>query len=653
MFGRRDLLRTMVLGTIWITASAHARSPQARVRAGADPLLRFPQGVASADPAPDVVMLWTRLAAQDAGLDEVLHIQVSEGPDFTALVTEERVTATAAADHSIRVTIDGLRPDRFYHYRFVTAEGTASQHGRTRTAPAPDTARPFRFATASCQNFQTGYYHAYRTLIERERRGEEPLDFVLFLGDFIYELIFRAGTRPLTLPGRDWTGSDGISGMHLDYQYAESLEDYRYLYRAYLGDPWLREARALWPFLSIWDDHEFTNDCWQSMATYPDAATPAQKRRVAASQAWFEYVPARLIGPLAHDFHPAAVVDAPFGRAAGTDPGSEPNNQAAIGAIGLPRALRWGSLGEIILTDSRSYRSEPGVSPEAAKQVSLHPRALLPRALVEQLDSGGRTMWGDPQLAWVKDRLRHSGAKWKLCTSSIPMMPLGFDFRFDPKTARTLKDEVVFTIDSWDGYPAERRALIDHIASEGIADVAIFSGDHHMHFAGTLEAGPAQARRAVATEFSVAGISSTSLGDVLKGFTAGAMRGTPAAALIAGPDKAPGPRWANLSFLYDMDESLRCLADLDVGKPVRPNPSARRLDHLRFIDVQSYGAAIVNVGADRLQVTYDSYSPAQIATGYAATQKPAGRVSLSVASGSSVEVQDPQFEGAVPFPYSL
>jgi alkaline phosphatase D len=652
MLGRRDLLRTMVLGTVWITASAHARLPQARIRADVDPLLRFPQGLASADPTPDGVMLWTRLAARDAGRDEALHVQVSERPDFTALVAEERVTATAAADHSVRVTIDGLRPDRFYHYRFVTAEGTASQSGRTRTAPAPDTARAFRFATASCQNFQTGYYHAYRTLVERERRGEEPLDFILFLGDFIYELIFRAGVRPLTLPGRDWTGSDGVSGTHLDYQFAESLEDYRYLYRAYLGDPWLREARALWPFLSIWDDHEFTNDCWQSMATYPDAATPAQKRRMAASQAWFEYVPARLTGPLAHDFKPAAVADAPFGRAAGVDPASEPNNQAAIGAIALPRALRWGKLGDVILTDSRSYRSEPAVSPEAAKQVSLHPRALLPRALVETLDSGGRTMWSDRQLAWVKDRLRHSGAQWKLCTSSIPMMPLGFDFRFDPKTAKTLKEEVVFTIDSWDGYPAERRALLDFIAGEGIGNVAVFSGDHHMHFAGTLDAGPAGKRRAVATEFSVAGISSTSLGDVLKGFTAGAMHGTPAAALIAGPDKAPGPRWANLSFRYDMDEALRCLADLDAGRPVRPAPEARRLEHLRFIDVQSYGAAIVHVDAERLQVTYDNYTAAQLAAGYAGTQEPIGRISLSVASGSPVQAEGPTFEGAVPFPYS-
>lgn len=653
MFARRDLLKTVLLGSAWISASACAHRPALRVVAASleAQLTRFPQGVASADPAPDAIMLWTRVEPREAGRDETLYLQVSERPDFAHLIVEEQVIAPALGDHCVHATIDRLTPDKRYYYRFVDLDGLSSPHGRTATAPAPDARRPFRFASASCQNFQTGRYHAYRSLIERDQSGEQPIDFVLFLGDFIYELIFRNGVRPLTLPGRDWEGGDGISGMHLEYQYAESLEDYRYLYRAYLSDPYLRQARALWPFLCIWDDHEFTNDCWQSMSTYTSEGTPSQRRRVAASQAWFEYVPARLIGPLAKDFRTVAVADAPFGPHAGIDPAREPNNVAAINAIGLPRALRWGRSGEIILTDARSYRSAPAISPEDALGVSLHPRALLPRDMIEEADNTDRSMLGAAQFDWAAQRLVESDADWKLLASSVPMMPIGFDFRYDPASGRTIKGETVFTIDSWEGYPKERQALLDVLADNAIKNTIILSGDHHMHMAGSLETGPADARKKVASEFCVGGVSSTSLGDVLKSFTAGAMANSDAAPLISGPDAAPGPRWANLSLLYTKEESERCLAAHQAGQAFTPNADARRLPHLNYIDVQSYGILVVTVTADAAHACFDSYSQAQIAQDYDNPQAPMTRIAFSVAHGQPMSA--PRFEGPAPFPYAI
>ncbi|MGP1353878.1 MAG: alkaline phosphatase D family protein [Parasphingopyxis sp.] len=679
---RRNLLRLLAAGVVSVTAGARA-APVARILhgGGEDALRDFPEGVASADPEPGSVILWTRVRPPEEGGEVRLAVQLSEQPDFSTVIAEQMIEASAALDHTIRAAIHRLQPSSYYYYRFVTASGAASPIGRTRTAPDPDMPQPFRFATASCQNYQTGYYHAYRTLIERERSGEAPLDFVLFLGDFIYEMIFRGGVRPLTLPGRAWETSDGISGTELSYQYAESVDDYRYLYRSYLADPWLRAARARWPFLCIWDDHEFTNDAWQSMATYTDVGEPSQRRRVAASQAWFEYIPARLTGPLAHDFRATTVEDVDFGHGTGIDPADELNNRAAIDAIALPRKLRWGGLADIILTDSRSYRSEPAVPAETAKQLSLHARALLPRNVIESFDAGRTANGGDPaatiehqghslintrmdaepgsmlgsrQFRWLTDSLSGSPAAWKLCASSVPVLPLGLDFRYDIESGETVDDEVVFTIDSWEGYPTERKALLDHIAADDISGVVFLSGDHHMHMAGTLKTDRQMDSESIASEFCVGGVSSTSLGDVLRGFVQGRMQGSLAARLIGGPDDEPGPRWMNFSFIYGREASERLLRDHATGRSLDLDHLQKWQEHLRFVDVQSYGVATVLVESKNLTVTYDAYEANQIAQSYESPQRPVYRATLNVIRNAAEArlFSEPTFEGRIPFPYA-
>ncbi|WP_417318419.1 alkaline phosphatase D family protein [Erythrobacter aureus] len=669
---RRSLLQLMTMGTISVMAGS-AFAPLARAQDRADGMV-FPEGVASADPEPESVIVWTRVFAPARAGKVPLVVQLSETPSFERVLVEQQVDALPDLDHTVRVAVGGLQPARHYYYRFLTADGARSETGRTRTAPDPASAAPFRFASVSCQNFQTGRYHAYRNLVERDRSGEAPLDFVLFLGDFIYELVFREGIRPLTLPGRSWETNDGISGRPLSYQYAESVEDYRYLYRTYLSDPWLRAARAQFPFLCIWDDHEFSNDCWQSMATYTDAGEPSQQRRVAASQAWFEYVPARLTGPLGHDYAPVSVENVRFGRGSDLSAEEEPNNRAAVDCIGLPRKLRWGALADIVLTDSRSYRSEPPVAPDQAKKLSLHARALLPTKMIGTCDRGrnddgsaasesfehdGRTivndrhnkapgtMLGERQAQWLEETLITSCAKWKLCASSVPLMPLTLDFRYDLASHETVADEVALTIDSWEGYPAARSALLDYIASGSIGGTVFLSGDHHMHFAGGLMSGG----RRVASEFCVAGISSTALGDVLGSFVAGEMAGSEAADLIGGPQTGPTARWINLSFLYGRDTSRRLLADLRAGTALSLAGAQRRLRHIDYLDVRSHGALTVEVMEDGLTGTYDSYDAAQLAGEYDTVIGPAYRVVMFDDGRSSPMA--PTFDGSAPFPFDL
>ncbi len=257
---------------------------------------RFPQGLASGDPQPDAIMLWTRATPDMPAGDISVTCQMALDDTFRSLVMERKLTLDAVSDFTARVLVDGLMPDTRYFYRFI-ANGEVSPHtGRTRTAPAPDSERAIRYAFTSCQNFERGYYGAWARLVADDVNTpeDEQLDFVLHLGDFIYEVIGDVpegvdasrkipsfpdgsapwvpdGTKPWWQPGATW---------------AVTLDDYRHLYKAYLSDPDLQAARARFPFICTWDDHEFTNDCWQTHDTYFGDGQPAQKRKLAANQAW-------------------------------------------------------------------------------------------------------------------------------------------------------------------------------------------------------------------------------------------------------------------------------------------------------------------------------------------------------------------------------
>ncbi len=194
-----------------------------------------------------------------------------------------------------------------------------------------------------------------------------------------------------------------------DFHIPTTLEDYRAVYRAYLHDPDLQDARARWPFVNMWDNHEFSWMGWQGLQKFDGKTRPAQTRKVAANQAFFEYRPSRASqpsGPSLDRFDPPKVVDAAITRFDDNGLGQEPNNLAAIGSLKGYRALRWGRNLDLIITDQRSYRSEDPTSREEADAFSSKDfPEFMPEEAMEILDAGRTYNGGRPPAV---DRLRRS-----------------------------------------------------------------------------------------------------------------------------------------------------------------------------------------------------------------------------------------------------
>src|SRR5215813_4290190 len=187
---------------------------------------------------------------------------------------------------------------------------------------------------------------------------------------------------------------------HADFHIPTTLDDYRAVYRAYLHDPDLQDARARWPFVNMWDNHEFSWKGWQSLQQFDGKTFPAQTRKVMANQAFFEYRPSRITKPggvLLEKFNPPKVLDSAIARFDDHGLGQEPNNLAAINSLKGYRAMRWGRNVELVITDQRSYRSEePTDRPEAASFNDKDFPEFFPEEVMEILDAGRTYNGGKP-----------------------------------------------------------------------------------------------------------------------------------------------------------------------------------------------------------------------------------------------------------------
>ena len=251
----------------------------------------FPAGVWSGDPQPESAVVGTYVDPQGAG-DLDVTVQISPTTDFSpgSLVHEATVATDASSGFTVKAKAGDLDPDSWYYYRFSAHGGITSPVGRTRTAPAPGASpESLRIAFCSCQNFGQGTYAAWRNI------ASEDIDFVVFLGDYVYEGA-GTGVRP------DPSGS------------ANDVDGYRRKYRMYRSDPSLQAAHANFPVVPIWDDHEVVDN-------YDKHVSPT--RRAAGYQAWFEFMPVE--------------------RNA-----TEPDRSY--------RSLAWGDLAELFLIDTRQYR---------------------------------------------------------------------------------------------------------------------------------------------------------------------------------------------------------------------------------------------------------------------------------------------------------
>lgn len=493
---RRDVLRGLGLVTVVATAPG-LLAGCASVEDGptSDPGARariFPQGVASGDPTPDTVILWVR-AVPDASHSLAVHYEVATDAAFATMVADGNVTTSPDTDHTAKLKLTGLTASTTYYYRF-TAQGVVSVVGRTKTAPLPGDDVSPRFAFVTCQDFNGRYFHAYKALLAET---PEP-EFVLHLGDYIYE---TEGDPRFQEPSEDRrvTIAEGIVIGEKDapFKAAFTLGDYRSLYRQYRSDPDLQAAHALFPFINIWDDHEFADDCWQDNATHSNDLEDEQNptRRKAASRAWNEYQPA--------DVH--------YDEAA-----AFPND------ILIYRKLRWGKHLEIFLTDQRYFRSDH-VIPEGpvdvdvaklSKNSALGSRAFVLKKGFDPKEAAAKpTMLGQVQKDWLIDSVTSSDATWKVWGSETQVAQLVVNLK-DYDVPELYKDLFYLTVDQWDGFRTERKEVLTELATA--SNVVVLTGDVHAFYASELHPDFDAKTTPTAVEFVVGAAASTSFQEIIE-----------------------------------------------------------------------------------------------------------------------------------------
>ncbi len=611
------------------THSAESTGPASRERRDL-----FPEGVASGDPQPDSVLLWTRRPFE-SGAEGHLIVEVAEDHAFKRVIASAHASVSASSDWTCRVLAGNLKPATEYWYRFTDEAGESSRVGRTITAPAEDDPRPVKFAFISCQNANQGSQHAYRRMIfEDEHAAEdERLGFVLHLGDFIYEVVWYPEDRP---QGRyDRRLRDVVRYKHgekiQDFHIPTTVEDYRAAYRAYLHDPDLQDARARWPFVPMWDNHEFSWLGWQSLQVFDSTTRPAQTRKVAAMQAWFEYQPARVrkgSGPGLERFDPPKVVDAPINRFDAHGLGEEPNNLAALGSLTGYRALRWGRHVELIITDQRSYRSEdPTARPGAREFLSNHFPELFPQEALEILDAGrayaggkapetirfgerqipnfrkhepAQTILGVEQKAWFLNRLKTSTATWKVWGNTMGTLELRADPQNLPAGLTAPWPGAGYAgSNSADHSTAylERAEIYSFVRGEGITGFATVAGDRHSFWAGlAAETLPPKAFDPVGIAFIVGSISAPGLAEALEHKLP---KDHPLRDLyVVQRPGDPRPRPAiNMLLRHGVRSCLEYARSGDAERARRlSNPELS--PHLAFVDMGGHGYATVRASAD-------------------------------------------------------
>ncbi len=429
----------------------------------------FSLGVASGDPLADSVILWTRLLPAEVLPDTDIDIDwdVATDAEMTDIVATGTTPAIAALGHSVHADVKGLEPNTEYHYRFRVGE-FETVPARTHTfAAAGTTPEQFRFAFSSCQNWEQGYYAAYRDLVD-----QGDIDAFVFLGDYIYEYATGgyADERGRT------TGQDFE---------CETVEQYRERYALYHGDPLLRAAHALVPWIITWDDHEVDND-YAGASSEDDAGREAfLARRAAGYQAWYEHMPVRL------------------------DPPSGPDYP-------IYRSFAHGDLLQFHVLDTRQYRAD---QQRGAQLVEALGDAVQFRD-DELAFSPEQTMLGAEQQQWLVDSIGASSAIWDVLAQQV--------FMFGGNAVQGA-DPPVVVVDTWDGYAGARQALLEAIAP-AVDNLIVLTGDFHSAAVADLRADPFDLTQPiVGSEFMASSISSSFFDDdeVVTGLVEAALAGNP------------------------------------------------------------------------------------------------------------------------------
>jgi alkaline phosphatase D len=427
------------------------------------PAGQFTHGVASGDPLSTAVVIWTRFAPASGAYGEI-GWEVAEDEAFARVAARGRVLARGASDFCAKVDVQGLRPGRRYYYRFLSGSGP-SPTGMTMTAPVGRT-RALKLALFSCSNFGFGYFHAYA-----HAAADPSIDLVVHVGDYIYE--YGQGSYPSdaqTVPGRQVESPSEIA----------TLEQYYARYQTYRSDAALQELHRLKPWVTVWDDHELTNDAWVDGAEnhQPDTEGTWPSRFAHAWKAYLDWMPIRT--------------------------GATP-----VG--GIYRSFAWGDLAGIAVLDTRWVgRERPFDYAEALAPVMDRGMPAIMAAvgqLQAQVAHPDRTLLGAEQEAWLARetaRFADAAMPWTILAQQIVMAPLiaapqipallpddapSFVRQFATAGAMLGQAGLEWNLDAWSGYPAARRRVIEQ-ALASRSNTIVLSGDSHNCWVSDISGGP-------------------------------------------------------------------------------------------------------------------------------------------------------------------
>jgi len=444
----------------------------------------FTHGVASGDPLPDGVVLWTRFAARRG---RRIAWEVSEDESFARIAQRGGAVASVSNDYCVKADARGLAPGRRYFFRFLSASGP-SVVGETRTAPA-GAAGSLTVGLFSCANYAFGYFHAYGHAAERE-----DIDLVLHVGDYIYE--YERGTYP--------SATDALTERMIEPPHETvRLADYYARYATYHSDPDLMELRRAKPMSAVWDDHEIANDAAARGAQNHQASEGGYADRIAAAaKAYFDWMPIR---------------------------------RPARRGVRLYRALDWGDLARIVLLDTRLIGRDRQLDYDTAiagrlAQGGQEAAAAIRSFRDAELSDPRRTLLGADQEAWLARTLgdsRERGQTWQIVAQQVVVG----DQRFPTGLSRLLAADahantrrwiaageavgaqgLPWNLDAWGGYPAARARFLRACAAHA-SNAVVLGGDSHNCWLNNLAA-PGESRLA-AIEFAGGSVSSPGFERVL------------------------------------------------------------------------------------------------------------------------------------------
>lgn len=414
----------------------------------------FTLGIASGDPLPTAVVIWTRLAPEpfesDGGMpNHQVPVQWRVATDEQMNNVVKRGTAHARPEyaHSVHCDVKGLEPNTEYYYQFEVSSNYSTSIGATKTAPTTgQNVDEFTLAFASCQHYPTGYYTAYQHM------AEQDLDLVIHLGDYIYE--------------GEGQGPETLDRGHEPPRETESLDDYRIRYAQYKTDSNLQAAHAAFPWIVTWDDHEVVND----YADDDHSSAPPEEflqRRADAYQAFWEHLPLRA----------ERMPDGPD--------------------LPLYRRFTFGELAEFNVLDTRQYRDEIIYGEDEEPTDGYYPSSL----------NSDRTILGDEQERWLLDGLDDSTAQWNVLAQQVIFAAMDTDP--DPDTVSYMDQNKT---DKWNGYKPNRDRLLDFMTEQPELNPIVLTGDIHENYVFNIKSDFADSNsETVGTEF--VGTSISSFGD--------------------------------------------------------------------------------------------------------------------------------------------